>query len=184
MKKSLTIIIPAALVTFGLAFSFAPTAAATPQTGDSIQAIRQQYATINRNLRKYRKVKKELSGFSTEGGELLAYFNGSAIMKTAATFYGESGKAFEEYYYRDDRLIFVFRKEFRYTKPLSGKVAGVKENRFYFSNDSIIRWIDENAKQVAGGSNEYQEKQKEYLESSKQFTEGARSAQSVIEGNP
>jgi len=47
--------------------------AATAQTEDSIQSIRQRYDTINRDTARYRKVKKELSGFSAEGGQLTAY---------------------------------------------------------------------------------------------------------------
>ena len=74
---------------------------------------------------------------------------------------GESGKAVEEYYYRDGKLIFVYRKESTYDQPLSGKLVSTKENRFYFTNDKLIRWIDENGKQVATDSSEYQEKQKE-----------------------
>ena len=153
------------------------------QNADPIASIRQHYAQINRNSRLYRKVKKELSGFSGEGGELLAYFHGPSIMKMAATFYGETGKATEEYYYWDGKLIFVQNIDYRYDKPLSGKVVKTTENRFYFNDDKLIRWIDENGKQVASDKSEYQEKQKEYLETSKQFSDGARSKDPTIESN-
>jgi hypothetical protein len=105
-------------------------------------------------------------------------------MKMAATFLGESGKASEEYYYWDGKLIFVLRTDYLYAKPLSGKVLKTTENRFYFSDDNLIRWIDEHGKQVAADTNEYQEKQKEYLESSKQFSDGARSQKPTIESTP
>jgi hypothetical protein len=104
-------------------------------------------------------------------------------MKIAATFYGEIGKASEEYYFWDNKLIFVLRTDSRYNKPLSGKVVRTTGDRFYFSNDKLIRWIDENGKQVASDTSEYQDKQKEYLDTSKQFTEGARSKNSTIESN-
>ena len=126
-------------------------------------------------------MKKELSGFSAEGGELVAYLDGAAIVKIAATYYGETGRAFEEFYYWNGKLIFVFRKEDTYDKPMSGKVIKTKENRFYFSNDELIRWINENAKQVAQSNSEYPERQSHYLASSKQLTEGARSKASMIE---
>lgn len=149
---------------------------------DPIQTIREQYATINKSVKKYKSVKKKLSGLSAEGGELVAYFDGPKIMKIVATHYGESGKAVEEYYYWDDRLIFVFRKDSIYDKPMSGKVARTEENRFYFGNDRLIRWVDENAKQVASDNSEYLEKEKDYLKSSKEFTDGARSKKPTIEG--
>lgn len=154
------------------------------QTPDPIETIRQHYAQINRAAPNYRKVKKELAGFSAEGGEMIAYFHGPTLMKIVATYFGESGKATEEYYYWDGRLIFVFRTDSRYTKPLSGKVAATTEDRFYFNNDKLIRWIGENGKEVAADSANYGEKQNEYLKTSKQFSEGARSAKPTIADQP
>ena len=167
------------MLTLGLATQTVSVA----QGDDAINSIRQHYAQINRSAGLYKKVKKELSGFSAEGGELVAYFHGPSVMKMVATYLGESGKASEEFYFWNGKLIFVLRTDFRYDKPLSGKVVKKTENRFYFSEDKLIRWIDENAKEVASEKAEYAEKQKEYLESSKQFSEGARSTKSTIESN-
>jgi hypothetical protein len=155
----------------------------TPQTEKEIQSIRQSYAAINRNQARYRKVKKELSGFSAEGGELLAYFDGPAIVKMIATFYGEGGKSYEEYYYREGKLIFVLRKESRYSRPLSGRVISIKLNRFYFHDDKLVRWIDPSGKLMRSDSAEYQEEEKDYLDTSKQFIDGARSSKTTIESN-
>lgn len=153
-------------------------------TNDPILTIRDQYATINRRAAKYKKVKKELTGYSLEGGELVAYFDGPKIMKIVANHYGEGGKALEEYYYWDDQLIFVFRKDSSYDKPGSGKVVRTAENRFYFTNDRMIRWIAENSKQIASGDSEFVEKEKDYLKNSKEFTDGARSKKAMIEAAP
>lgn len=151
------------------------------QSTDPIRTIRQQYATINRNAARYQKVKKELMGFSAEGGELIAYFSGPSIVKIAATFYGEIGRATDEYYYSNDKLIFVFRKHSHYSGQLSGKVVRITENRYYFKDDKLIKWIGENGKQVAATTPEFNAKETEYLASSKQFTEGARSKNPTIE---
>jgi len=146
------------------------------QSNDPIETIRQHYAAINKDVALYRRVKKDLSGYSAEGGELIAYFHGPTIMKIAATFFGETGKSTEEYYYWNGNLIFVFRREAHYDKPLSGKTVSTIENRFYFKDDKMIRWIDENGKEVAAGSTEFADKEKEYLKSSKEFSERARGA--------
>ena len=71
---------------------------AITQTEKDIQSIRQAYAGTNRKLARYRKVKKELSGFSTEGGEL--FILTAMIVRINATYLGESGRAYEEYYSR------------------------------------------------------------------------------------
>jgi hypothetical protein len=153
------------------------------QDDASIQKIRQHYATINRSTAKYRKVKKELSGFSAEGGQMIAYFDGQNLMKIDAKFFGESGRAAEEYYFWDGKIIFVLRTDYAYSKPFSGKVVRTEVSRFYFDNDKLIRWLDPAGKQVASTTSEFAEKQKDYLDSSKQFSEGARSSKTTIESN-
>ena len=153
----------------------------TSQTDDSISSIRQRYAAINKSVRKYKKVKKELSGFSLEGGELIAYFSGPRIVKITAAYFGESGRAMEEYYYWNEKLIFVFRRDYTYSEPMSGKVVSTKSNRFYFGGDRLIRWIDENGKAKSSSDGEYQTKQQELLETSNKFLKAARSPEPVIE---
>jgi Trm5-related predicted tRNA methylase len=151
------------------------------QTEPSIPSIRQRYASINKGIRKYRRVKKELSGYSLEGGELVAYFNGPRIVKMTAVYFGESGKAAEEYYYWNEKLFLVFRREYTYDQPMSGKIVNTQANRFYFSNDRLIRWIDENGKTKPSGAGDYQEKQQELLDTSKNFLKAARSPEPMIE---
>jgi hypothetical protein len=158
-----------------------PFTASSYQAEDLIRSIRRRYATINRNVPRYKRIKKELSGFSLEGGELAAYFNGRAIMKIVATHYGEMGRASEEYYYWDEKLIFVFLKEYRYDSPLSGKVARTKEDRLYFSDDRLIRWVDESGKQIEPSTSEYQVMESAHLEDSRRFTRAARSRRPPVE---
>lgn len=150
-------------------------AVTNPQAADLIQSIRQQYAAINKRAPRLRKVKKELAGFSAEGGELVAYFDGKAIVKMVATYYGETGRTVEEFYCRDGKLIFAFRKVLNYSRPLSGKVVSTSEERFYFSDDQLIRWLDPDSKQVETSSPDYTAKQAEYLEYSSKFQSAARS---------
>jgi len=154
-----------------------------PQSETDIQSIRQSYAAINRKQARYRKVKKELSGFSAEGGVLTAYFEGANVAKMLATYYGEMGRTNEEFYYRDGKLIFVLRTELNYNRPLTGKVVSRKVSRFYFHDDKLIRWIDESGKTMASDSAEYQEHEKDNLNTSKTLTEGARSSNKTIESD-
>jgi hypothetical protein len=97
MKKTLTVSLVIFFVSVFLLPVARPCFAAQLQTPDPIQTIRQQYAAINKKLARYKRVKKELSGFSLEGGDLVAYFEGPAIVKMVANHYGESGKSYEEY---------------------------------------------------------------------------------------
>jgi len=153
---------------------------ASAQTTDAIQSIRKQYAAINKRVAQYKKVRKELSGFSAEGGRLIAYLDGSTIVKISATYYGETGKADEEYYYQDGKLIFVYRKDSTYSRPMSGKVIRTSENRFYFQNDQLIKWLDENGKEVSAGA-ESKNEQDESLATSNKFLIGVRLKNPTIE---
>jgi hypothetical protein len=180
------------VATLSLAFFLSPAASGAAaavlqaksedrQTAAVVQSIRRQYAAINKRAGKYKKVQKKLLGFSLEGGELTAYFDGPAVVKIVANHYGEGGRTREEYYYANGKLIFVFQKESRYNRPLSGKVVRTIENRFYFENDRLIRWLGTDGKSVASGSSEYQEKQDEFLDASRKFVDAARSKNSTIE---
>jgi hypothetical protein len=151
------------------------------QSESSINNIRRQYAAINKRASRLKKVKKELSGFSLEGGQLLVYVDGPAIVKLVATHYGEMGKTSEEYYYSNGKLIFVFEKVFHYNRPMTGKIVRTVENRYYFDNDQMIRWIDENQKQADASGEEFGSKQKDLLENSNRFVAGARSKNPAIE---
>ncbi len=154
--------------------------AADPET-EAVAAIRQRYATINQNLSRYKAVRKELAGFSTEGGELTVYFEGAAIRKIAVKHQGETGRSFEEYYYLGDGFLFVYRKEDTYSEPLSGKVVETRETRFYFEDGELVRWLDEKGKRVPRDDSEFAEQQEKYLSNSKDFQAAARSEKTTIE---
>ncbi len=173
-RRLLTFIVAALAVVFR-------TSIVEPVYGqDPIPSIRKQYAAINKRVAKYRKVKKELSGFSLEGGELLAYFDGRAVVKIVVRHFGEGGQTLEEYYYANSQLIFVFEKVSHYNQPMSGRVVRTSENRYYFKNDDLIRWVGGQGKEVTQDA-EVRLKEKGLLEYSNKFVIGARSAKPVVE---
>jgi len=112
------------------------------QSNDPVESIRQHYASINQSASRYRRVKKELMGFSPEGGEMTAYFHGPTVMKIMATHFGESGRTIEEYYFWNGKLIFVLSVDNRYDQPF-GKVVRKEETRLYFKDDKLIRWLND-----------------------------------------
>ena len=176
--KFLIVISVLALSVFGN--SRAGNAVLMQQTDNAVESIRQHYASINQNAPRYRRVKKNLAGYSAEGGEMVAYLHGPSVMKIVATFFGETGRATEEYYFWNGQLIFILSTDNRYDKPF-GKVVRKIENRFYFKDGKMIRWLDENGKEVAPDSPEYAPKQADYSRMSKEFVDGAKSSSSTIE---
>ena len=144
------------------------------QVETAVRATRSHYQEINAHAANYRQIKKELSGFSTEGGALVAFFDGDALVKMVATFYGESGEATEEYYYWEGKLIFVFRADSDYDGLRSGKIVRTAEDRFYFRDGVLIRWVDPHAEPVVPSSGSFLEKQRECLQNAATFEREAR----------
>jgi len=181
MKKAVIVFVVSLFALSGPSSVAGQASAKNSQEKETISSIRVRYAAVNKNLAKYRVVKKELSGFSAEGGELVAYFDGASVVKMAATHLGETGRALEEFYYRDGGLVFVFYRRETYDAPLSGKVSKTEEERFYFADGRLIRWLDSRGHMVAPGRGEYREAQARYRDSSRRFVEGALSPNSAIE---
>ena len=142
--------------------------AADSSIEQKVKRIRAQYGQIERGLKQCRQVKRDLPGESAEGGELMAYFKDRSVEKLSAKFFGETGRALEEYYFWDSELIFVLRVESAYTKPMSGVVKSKTEERFYFADGKLIRWLGNGNKPVSLGA-ESDKRAAELLESAAKF---------------
>ena len=160
MNKTITI--------FSLLFVVASLSAADSSVEDKVKTIRARYAQIEKGLKGARQVKRDLPGESAEGGELTAYFRDRSVEKLSATFLGETGKAVEEYYFWNSELIFVHRVESRYTKPHSGVVKNKTEERFYFADGKLIRWLGGGNKPVSVEA-ESEKRAAELLESATKY---------------
>lgn len=155
-----------------IAYLFLATAstwAVDPVVEEKVKSIRAKYAQIEKELKDCRQVKRDLSGESAEGGELTAYFKDSTLQKLSAKFFGETGKALEEYYFNNGKLIFVLRAESRYTKPMSGVIKNKTEQRFYIAEGQLIRWLNPDNKDVTGDPAKG-EREREMLAAAKKYS--------------
>jgi len=108
-----------------------------------INFIKTQFSAINSNLNSFKKVEVEDTAETTEGNEVVKYFSGNEIEKIKAVYYGETGKATDEYYFFNNKLIFYYRAVYRYDVPIyanNGKVKTrlAEETRYYFNGDKIF----------------------------------------------
>ena len=121
------------------------TSRANDSTEILISKIRKEYNKINSDSSKLRIVKEDRSGQSTEGGELKKFYDGDNLRKAILVLYGETGKSITEYYFANGRLFFAYERIEEYNKPIyenGTKVNKVEENRYYFNNLRLIRWIN------------------------------------------
>jgi hypothetical protein len=115
-------------------------------TGSIIKDIRREYQVINAGVPTFRKVQKELPEASSEGGALYKFYDkGKALRKMVCVSDGAIGKIREEYYLRNDTLLFVYTKEEVYKEPIDVNsnpvIREVTENRYYFNNNSMVQWL-------------------------------------------
>ncbi|MDQ4121942.1 MAG: hypothetical protein M3209_10905 [Acidobacteriota bacterium] len=110
---------------------------AVSQTETNLASIRKAVESINRTA-KFSKTTVKLENLSTEGGEATVFREKDQIRKIVAEIRGEMGYSITELYYKDEKLIFAYDREFRYEKPF-GKVLKITPTRFYFDNEKIIK---------------------------------------------
>jgi len=139
--------------------SFAPALELAQAQADTAEA-RTVYAEINGKLGSYRKVK------ATAGDDvaLQGWLAGRELRKIVATIPGEHGQGVEEYYLRAGGLVFFYGC-YDTENIFEGKVVSRTENRCYFQDGRMFKWLDNEKKSVAPGSEEFQAKAKEVSES-------------------
>jgi len=158
------------------------------QVNKQIDLIKKDYYSLKElqpNLKK--KATIEL-GYSTEGAGIIYYVNdNNEVLIVESEYLGETGKAKHEYYFKNGSLFFLFTKEEFYNAPIStlllskeeleesdfekldyGK-SDFSENRYYFHNDRLIKWLDNNRNSVSSTTKEFIEAAKHYLKFSKEI---------------
>lgn len=148
-------------------------------TDSPILQIRKEYQSIRNALSTFKEETVELSGYSTEGGVAKAYRDSKGYIRLIrAERCFESGKLNEEYYYQKGGLIFVFYEYHRYnvpfnvtpevakeigSEPFDPRKTRIREERYYFNTGKMIRWLDEEKKEVDVKSKDFKEAEKEIM---------------------
>lgn len=141
------------------------------QSPDSdINSVRLEYKKIRSNLKSYTSQFLDVMNESTEGGKGIAYYNNNDLKLIEITLFGENGKNIVEYYFKNETLFFVFSQRYNYNMPIyidekTAKGSGfdaafdinksnITENRYYFKNNEIFLWIDNEKNEVNLGLND------------------------------
>ncbi len=143
---------------------------------------RPQRAQIDRDFKHFTKIETDLSGYSSEGGELTAYHEKGALRKIVALYLGDYSRATEEFYFIKGALFFVRRIEKFYGKSLSGKpyiwngasrIPMPAYNFFYFDKGKLVLWTYADAILRASYSNEGRKNEKRLLDAARDFLKKA-----------
>lgn len=136
----------------------------TLDTAAVIAQIRQQFRQTNDSLKDYRAEEQKALGVLSEGGSMMKYYQGDRLKKIETAYYGSMGKSLIDYYINQDRIYFIFRRDYEYDKPMymeGSQVQETRENRYYFNEGRLIRWIDEIQELVPSSSSKFADKERE-----------------------
>lgn len=145
------------------------------EENEHITEIRKKFNEINSKPGQLEAITKNIDDCSASGGELKAYYHQKQLKKVVATYFGETGKAIIDYYFDNDHVFFIFRQDFQYNSPMyvvesdpemgieafDSNKTKIEENRYYFTNNKLIRWLDNSKKKKLKTTPEFLEKQAE-----------------------
>ena len=149
----------------------------TKNEEEIVSDIRVMFKEINQNSVSYETKSMEITGESTEGGELKSYYQNEQLKKVVASYFGEMGKTIEEYYFSEDNVFFVFTQQYTYDKPMyveGSKVDKIDENRYYFHNSKLVRWLDPSKEKVSNSN--FNQKESEILQEVKDLKKNLRNS--------
>jgi len=132
---------------------------------DLFSEIDHGVATIDRNLADYKKEEKSVME-STEGGSIEYYRKNGQIKKIVESHYGEVGKSITKYYFLDNDLAYVLAQTCDYNthfldEAFDEKKTTIRENKYYFDKNKLIKWLDANNQKVSPEDKAFQQKQAE-----------------------
>jgi len=131
---------------------------------------RLQFKTINDEIKTY----TTLSDDSTivESGTdqiIIAYYKGKQLMKIEKNYLGDMAESSFQYYFWNQQLFFVFTT-FTYHSYNDGNEQTVtNENRFYFNDNKLIRWLDSGKKQKDKNSADFKNEENNWIENAKKL---------------
>lgn len=128
-----------------------------------VKDIRLKYNEIRINLDSYDTKMIQIWDESTEGGQATAYYDNGNLKLIEVVWLGETGKNKIGYYFNGGQLIFAFAQDFDYNRPIywdeetakengdnevfDHKKTTVKKGRYYFNNEKLFVWLDNNRKE-------------------------------------
>lgn len=134
---------------------------------EKIADIKTWYKELTSNINSYEKSMVDYPDESTEGGEITFYKKNGKIDLFKVAYYGETGNMKFSFYFRNNELFFVFQETENYSVPIYVETDDRKitkeENRYYFYCKKMIKWLDNDKKEVSVKSSNFKSKEEELL---------------------
>ncbi|CAN0605599.1 unnamed protein product, partial [Ectocarpus sp. 12 AP-2014] len=121
--------------------------------------IKTTYQRIQKELHEYTNKTVPVFHMSVEGGETTGYYKNDTIQKLSTVLLVETGKWFQECYFKNEHLMFVLETYHRYNVPIyfdeelademgvtdvfDIEKTKITENRYYLRNDVIFKYLSD-----------------------------------------
>ena len=107
-----------------------------------ITEIRAAYGAVQSGLEGFQQAEK-VYYFGDGEGLVTTFSDAGAIRKIVVEFHRDGFSGLYEYFFAGDNLFFAFTKgeTFQIWPDQDPSEFGVTENRYYFANEALIRWL-------------------------------------------
>ena len=121
-----------------------------------IATVEQLRQTIDANKANYRKQSKDFNQLSNEGGKATYYYEGQTLKLIELSLYFDSGQVHNRFYFNHQQLIFTYNEGHAYnalirTPALDTSKTRISVNHYYYKNQQLIQWIDDDKRQLYSG---------------------------------
>lgn len=142
-----------------ITFNFLSSLTLAQNAPEVVDEILDYWQQTKQNLKELRRVDEETYEFSTDGGEIIKFYDGEQLVRLSLHLKGETGLLNRSYCLKDGKLVYVFNEEFRYNVPyyidsVKAKSMGFNEwfdpektqlfmSQFYFQEGELIWWVED-----------------------------------------
>lgn len=135
-----------------------------------VKQIRQQFKTINDEIKTYTTQSHD-STLEESGADqsITAFYKGKQLMKIEESYLGDMSESSNHYYFWNEQLIFVYTTN-TYHAYIEGKEeTTINENRYYFSSNKLIRWLDSEKKQKDKNSDDFKQNETTWINQAQKY---------------
>ena len=133
---------------------------------------------INENLATYQL--KSMDGYpEPEKSKINAYYKGELLKLIIEEYYTDTCRTFTNYYINKNELIYVYKEKYLYNKPVyytqdsakalndtvwyDDKKTVLKTDYYYFANDKLKKWVNNQNKTILATDITFTQQQDELL---------------------